>query len=326
MQSQVLISDDRGIKDFRQVTFSGHSKAQVKKAFQQATELGQYEYAVHWAFELLCSGLVDTLWKLFFETCIAQVNRVNPVLLMYLHKRFDEFYPLRDAYEDNITSIRNSSSARHMVCEASALLTMSKKNKMTTFPTIKPQTDYTADRIREMAKAPLTSYANHIIKPGDPADILIAANEISFAVRRETQDKLSALYWIRWLLEWDKQLQRNKSVLTCAARPTNYVDPKHSSDVVWLIWECLNHEATSRTGGPTRLMQSLFFAYCYQWEPGSKQSRRDYMNMAVHALTDTLEYDEPLCKDKAFIRNLCGNTDAFFAEFKGHERELAGGS
>lgn len=322
MQPQVLIKDDRTIKEFRQATFSGHSKAQVKKAFQQATELGQYEYAVHWAFELLCSGLVDTLWNLFFDTCVSQVNRMNPVLLMYLHKRFDEFWPLREAYEDNITAIRNSLSARHMVCEAAALLTMSKKNKMTNFPTMKPDLDYTADRIREMAKAPLTSYANAIIKPGDPADILIAANEISFAVRKETQDKLSALYWIRWLLEWDKQLKRAKNVLTCAERQTPYVDPKYSTDVVWLIWECLNHEAMTRPGGPARLMQSLFFAYCYQWEPSSKQGRREFMNMAVHALTDTLEVDEPLCRDKAFIRNLCGNTDAFMTEFKGHEKEL----
>jgi len=186
-----LVLDTRDFKLFKNTTFSGHSKPQVRRAFQQAVALAQYDYAIHWAFELLCSGLVDTLWKLLFETYAQQIQRSNPLLAVYLQKRFEEFQPLRDAHAQDIPQIRNSNSARFIVAEAVALIVMSRKSKLPNMPSIKPEVDYAWERIQEMAVAPLRTYASAVLKTNDPPEIMMPANELAYSIREALETLLT---------------------------------------------------------------------------------------------------------------------------------------
>jgi hypothetical protein len=325
MSGTVLIEDNREFKDLKKETFSGHNKKDVLKSLEKCIALGEVPYAIHWAFELLCSGLVDTLWNSFFMIAVEQVNRANPLIFSYLYMRFfKEFFPLRDAYASDIPRIRNSPSARKIVAEAATLLALSKKAKLPAFPKVTPA-DYTRDRIREVAKAPLTSYANAIIKADDPSHIIIPSNEIAFAIRRENRDSLHALFWIRWLLEFEKQLKKESgSKLACAKRPVPGIDEKHHTDVVWLLWEVLSHEVSQRPPQEKapleKVISVLFRMFCYQYEPSCKNSRKEFLACAVVLLTDIVEWNEPLCQDMTYLRSVVARVDELIMEFKPHER------
>lgn len=324
--SGVMIDDDRSIKEFKKETFSGHSKNDVVKAMGGAIEIAQYEYAIHWAYELLCSGLVDTLWNGLFNVYVDQVNRMNPLLIIYLcHRFYSEFIPLRESHLGDITRIRNSVSARKIIMEVVGLLCMSHKGKLPVYPKVTAE-DYEAVSIRSVCKAPASNYANSILKQSDPVDIYIPINELAYAIREENKDCVGALYWIKWLMEWDKQLKKAHEPLKCEDRSVPGVDDKYRRDVVWVIWEVINKEVSSRVMFRNQLekvMGGLFKAYLYQWEPSSKTTRKNYLVYAVVLLTDNIEWNVDICKDRIFMKGLVLKTDDFMMEFKNHEKKVS---
>lgn len=326
LNTLISIDDDRTIREFKKETFSGHSKNDVVKAMGNAIEIAQYEYAIHWAYELLCSGLVDTLWNGLFNIYVEKINRMNPLLIIYLcHRFYSEFLPLREANLGDITRIRNSNSARKIVLEVIGLLCMSHKGKLPIFPKI-TNDDYEADSIRSVCKAPASNYANSIIKHNDPIDIYIPINELAYAIREENKDAASALYWIKWLLEWDKQLKKAHEPLKCEERHINNIEEKYRKDVVWVIWEVINKEISNRVMFKDKLekvLGGLFKTYLYQWEPSSKTTRRNYLIYAVVLLTDNIDWNVEICKDKVFIKGLVLKSDEFILDFKQHEKKIS---
>ena len=335
----VLIDDDRSIKEFKKETFSGHSKNDVIKAMCGAIEIAQYEYAIHWAYELLCSGLVDTLWNGLFQVYVDQVNRMNPMLILYLcHRFYSEFIPLRESHLGDITRIRNSVSARKIIMEVIGLLCMSHKGKLPNYPKVTSE-DYEASSIRSVCKAPASNYANSILKQSDPVDIYIPINELAYAIREDNKDCVGALYWIKWLMEWDKQLKKAHEPLKCEDRRVSpMLEEKYRRDVVWVIWEVINKEVSSRVSSDKqpraahmfrnqleKVMGGLFKAYLYQWEPSSKTTRRNYLVYAIVLLTDNIEWNVEICKDKIFIKGLVMKSDDFMIEFKNHEKKVSTG-
>lgn len=326
LQTVYIIDDDRSVKEFKKETFSGHAKNDVVKAMWGAIEIAQYEYSIHWAYELLCSGLVDTLWNALFQVYVDQVNRMNPILIIYLcHRFYSEFLPLRESHLGDITKIRNSVSARKIILEVVALLCMSPKGKLPIFPKITAE-DYEASSIRSVCKAPASNYANSIIKQSDPEHIYIPINELAYAIREENKDCMGALYWIKWLLEWDKQLKKAHEPLKCGDRMVSGIEEKHRKDIVWVIWEVINKEVSSRgiyRNQIEKVMGGLFKAYVYQWEPSSKGTRKNYLVYAVVLLTDNIDWGVEICKDKVFIKGLVLKSDEFIGEFKQHEKKVS---
>ena len=49
-----------------------------------------------------------------------------------------------------------------------------------------------------------------------------------------------ALYWLNWILEWEKINSKKYGKYECGARVINGVDGKYYKDVVWLIWDMIN--------------------------------------------------------------------------------------
>lgn len=300
----LLVSDPRPISNFKSETFSHHRRNDVLRSLTQSVHLGQIDYALHWAFELLLSGLVDTLWMHLFEIAATQAHRANPTVFAYLRKRFyEDWMSLRSAHVADILRIRNSGAARTLVAEATAILTMSPKARLVAFPPVKP-TDYEEDAIVRAARAPATDYARAVWRPReDPPGLFIAANEIAFALREDTRDPVAALYWIRWALGFD-------SKTVCAARGPADVPPRHRGHPAWLVWALIQEESSRRPTNVQNAIGALFSLYRYCWTPSQ---HKNFFATAVSFLLEPVDFTVPLVATPAFLKTI--NPDAIVAEF-----------
>lgn len=310
-----IVNDPRSVADFKTITFHEYTKAEAKRGLVNCIQDSDQDEALYWAIELLCSGLIDSLWRTILDSIVMHVHRVNPKLLLYALARHSEIDRLRSEHELEMTSIRNSSTCRFIIVEAVALACASRKARLPTWPVIPDVEDLEA--LQGAITSPARHFADAVLKKDDPEDVLIAANEVAYALHSERRNAQEALYWIRWLVTYDRRLKVLKDPLECAERPVpDGIDPKHNKDAIWLVWELLNHASSQRRQPALdRIIQCLFTLYVHQWEPGSKWARKHYIAAAVAFLTDAVDWTEPICQDREAIRQTTMNIPQYFMEF-----------
>ena len=117
------VSDPRTVADFQKTTFCGHPRSHVVKVLLQNVQLGHADYACYWALELLCSGLVHSLWATLFDAAALHINRANPNVFVYLASAYERYAPIEQVFTvGTMTSIRNNTDVRHIICEVAATL------------------------------------------------------------------------------------------------------------------------------------------------------------------------------------------------------------
>ena len=85
------INDGRSVADFQHFTFSGHSRKLANKSLLESIQLGHADYACYWSLELLCSGLVHSLWDTLFESASLYIHRSCPNVFTYLVSQYERF-------------------------------------------------------------------------------------------------------------------------------------------------------------------------------------------------------------------------------------------
>lgn len=274
------ITDPRTVIDFQKTTFCGHVRAHVIKVLLQNIQLGHADYACYWSLELLASGLVHTLWMALFEAAALHVNRAQPNVFLYLASSYEKYAPIESAYDvRNMTAIRNHPDVRRMVCEAAAVLALSRKNKLPSLPTIKPAHDFDAITVQESIKAPSTLYGKLILRKEDPMLIAIPVNEFSYCLRQDIRDTTRALYWMAWVYAYAREHKKQtKQVLVFADRSDEYVPSQYAHHVVWIFWEAVRKQM----GAAARpYIDVLYRMYCLRWTPSDAKSRQPLLTTAL---------------------------------------------
>ena len=289
----------RTIADFKKATWSNHRPADVVKALAASVAAGQAQYALHWAFELLMSGLVDTLWRCLWDCQVAFIFK--PAVGIYLHGRWTEFQAQRTAHLSDMPLIRHNTIAQRIVAEAVTVLTVERHQKATPFPGKSPAP------ISAWAQAPARNYADAVLKPLDPPELRVAANEISWAIREGNPGH--ALFWLQWAHKAAKRVGAQPAMLA-AVRETPGVIAKHWNDPVWLLWAVVADRTPDRR---RPFFNALFDAYCFQWELGSRSGRMDYF---VPAITNVVApNDQPVQIDRSFLNSVDRDIPKVVAEF-----------
>jgi hypothetical protein len=289
----ILIEDRRSIQELKKETFSHFQKTDVKKWLETSIHTGNIPYSIHWACELLCSGLVDTLWNVFFECYLKFVNRKNPNLLAYLYHRYQEFLPLREAYLHNIPLIRNSKTARAIVCEAAILLSMfTNKSKLAAQPAIKPD-NFTKESIQLSTKANSPHYSSRVLRPDDPPLITIPVNEFCYGL--STKDLGHSLYWMKWLIEFPRFSQ---APIRISLRDVSDVDSKFVQDPVWILWECLQQYTPRHL---EKFQEILFKLFREGYEKGTPKAKKHYLTFATMLCCDSIDVSTPICHDQLLL-------------------------
>ena len=305
------INDPRSVLDFQKTTFCGHVRAHVTKVLLQNIQLGHADYACYWSLELLASGLVHSLWMALFEAAALHVNRAQPNVFLYLASAYEKYAPIEAAYSiQTMTAIRNHPDARRLICEASAVLSLSRKNKLPGLPTIKPAHDFDSITVQESIKAPSTLYGKLVLRREDPMLVAIPINEFSYCLRQDVRDTARALYWMAWVYAYAREHKKQtKQALVFADRSDEYIPAQYGHHVVWIFWEAIRKQM----GAPARpYIDVLYRMYCLRWTPADAKSRQPLLTTALLLVCEGTSIDTtPVSGDTLAIANVLNGIPAW---------------
>jgi hypothetical protein len=284
------ISDPRSVMDFQKSTFCGHVRSHVVKVLLQNIQLGHADYACYWSLELLCSGLVHTLWMALFEGAALHVNRAQPAVFLYLASAYERYAPIESGYAlRDMTAIRNNPDVRQMICQAAAAITMCRKNKLPSLPTMKPAHDFDPVTIQESLKAPSTLFGRLVLKRDDPMSIAVPINEFVYCLRQDVRDTTRSLYWMAWTFAYCREHKKQtKQALVFSNRTDDHVTTAHGSHVVWIFWEAIQKQAQP-TARP--YIDVLYRMYCLRWSPSDAKQRQALLITAIVLVCEGLTID-----------------------------------
>ena len=284
------ITDPRTVLDFQKNTFCGHVRAHVIKVLLQNIQLGHADYACYWSLELLCSGLVHTLWISLFEAAALHVNRAQPNVFLYLATIYEKYAPLEAMYSSmEMTKIRNNIDVRRVVCEAAATIALCRKNKLPPLPTIKPTHDFHPVTLQESIKAPSAMYGKLVLRRDDPLSVAIPINELCYCLRTDVRDITRSLYWIAWIYAFCREHKKQtKQNLLFADRSDEFISHEHGKHVVWIIWETVRKQAQPNIRPYTDVLYKM---YCLRWSPSDAKSRQALLSAAVVLVCEGMQLD-----------------------------------
>ena len=306
------IHDPRTVADFQKFTFSGHLRSAVLKVIDENIKLGNADYACYWSLEMVCSGLVHSLWTQFFESASKHIHRASPNVFLYLVEKYEKFSTYEQQYSVyQMTQIRNNSDVRNLICEVAATLSLCRKQKPVSFPKIKAEHDFQPLTIQEMLKAPSSSYGKDISLGEDPLELYIPLNELVYSLRPETRDIMRSLYWSAWILKYASVKKKEKQEVICAYRGNQFIEDKFGRHPVWMIWNAVLDAANRSTqaGLLNPYVDALFKMYCLRWTSGNMKSRDLFLISAIVFVCEssTLDIHAKVPSDIHTIQNVVSN-------------------
>lgn len=288
------VHDVRSVADFQKFTFSGHLRSAVLKVIDENIKLGNADYACYWSLEMLCSGLVHSLWSQFFESAAKHIHRAAPNVFLYLVEKYERFSMYEQQYSLlQMTSIRNNVDVRELICEVAATLALCRKQKPLSFPKIKPEHDFQQITIEEMLRAPSSSYGREIALGEDPLELYVPINELVYSMRPEARDIMRALYWCAWILKYTSVKKKEKQEVICAYRGNQFIEDKFGRHPIWLIWSIVL-EAVKKSPQSNLLnpyIDSLFKMYCLRWNPSNMKSKNLFLISAIIFVCESITLD-----------------------------------
>jgi len=288
------IHDSRTVADFQKFTFSGHIRSSVLKVIDENIKLGNADYACYWSLEMLCSGLVHSLWNQFFESAAKHIHRAAPNIFLYLVQKYELFSTYEQQYSIlQMTNIRNNSDVRELICEVAATLALCRKQKPLSFPKIKPEHDFQQLTIQETLKAPSSEYGRTIALGEDPMELYVPLNELVYCLRPETRDIMRALYWCAWILKYASIKKKEKQEVLCAYRGNQFVEDKFGRHPIWMIWSAVLDASNKshQSGLLNPYMDALFKIYCLRWNPSNMKSRNLFLLSAITFVCESSTLD-----------------------------------
>jgi len=289
------ITDSRILKDFKTQTFGGYSILKASAALDKAIMEEKIEPALHWALQLFLSGIINPLWSKLLTISSKNINIYNPKLPEFIYNKNLQWQHIVDNpkfSKDNILLLRNHPTIRLLLAEIITVLVLSKKRKLNTLPKIN-KTDFIIDNFKSKLEAKDNNLINNIVIDGDPSELSIAINEFAFHIYNKNINK--ALYWLNWILDWEKINSKKYGKYECASRATEGIDSKYFKDVVWLIWAVIHKIAKLRnTIGMTHewntQIQSLWKLYTNKFTPSTRAKKQNYILWSILYLTETIDY------------------------------------
>ena len=316
--SLIEINDLRKKKDFKGITFSKFKKSEAKKELIHTLFSGNIEQSCYWSAEFICCGDFLYLWEVIFFFISKHIHIGNPKLPIYIDSRLDIFKNiLNKGYTDNILKLRNNQEIRLLFIEIISILCFSKKKNTFTIPKIKEDA-FNMLQITEKLTAKHKKTGYKIFKNEDPREIFIAINELAWNLSYKIKDIHKAIYWLEWLIEYDKLCRKKKIQKKCSKRNMP-VEEKFKSDMIWIPWDIIIQETKSRKNDLLQIINALLNIFCLKYKDSCKTKRKLIIYYAMSLLTEMYDTKIPIVKEVDVIKKIKNNSNEIYAQIKKNE-------
>jgi hypothetical protein len=320
--SSSYISDSRLLGEFKTHTFSGPPKSQVSSVMDKCIAEEKLEAANYWAFQLLLSGISLPLWNKLLTVAVKQINIANPHLPTFLLNRtvkWDKISKYQTYQKSGVLNIRNNQEIRNLLIELVSLLTLSRKRKMESIPKLKME-DFAVKIFKTKLEARNTDDINHILKEEDPSEIRIAANEFLYQLQKKNINK--TLYWLGWMLEWEKINIKKYKIYKVGDRYKDGIDGKFSSLLVWLVWDIIEFvkKGDFELGfDANQELNSLWELYKHDFSLGARNRKLIFITWSIKILTSKIDWKLKLIEREELFFHAISNVNLMIQKIKPDE-------
>tara|TARA_Y100000310_G_C20614796_1_gene780056 strand:+ start:14 stop:1081 length:1068 start_codon:yes stop_codon:yes gene_type:complete len=305
------INDCRRPKNFTQKSFSGYKKINVFQAYEKALLDNKIEEACHWSIEIVVSGYINEFWEKVLHFICKRINIANLRLPTYVLERITIYENLKKYNKiDDFLELRNNQQFRNLVCEITCVLCKSRKMNISSMKRVKIA-NVNSEMIKKRILA--TSVLNgNLIKVNDPSEIKITSNELLYNIRN--RNITNVLFWLSWMLEWEKINIKKLKFFHCSFRPHENVDNKFANDFIWLIWEIVLQEA--RRTNFREEIESLYFLFKYKYQKSKKSRRIVILICALEILFHHGNKNKKIIDDYSVVINVSSQINLLYKEKK----------
>jgi hypothetical protein len=304
------INDNRSIKDFSKKTLSNYLLKDVMTIFGKSLLTCKIEESCNWAIELLVSGCYDKFWEKIFSIFLKNININNPILPIFIYKRYCKFLNYYSKFENKL-ELRNNQVIRNMFCELCIVICNSLKLKPLGFAKI-TQNDFDLNFLSSKMKADKETYISDKLKFGDPSEMKIIMNEFTYCLNTKNYELCN--YWLSWALEFEKKNTKNNKMYICGLREIDNIDSKYKNDLCWFIWEIILKESSNLSSSVSENIQALYKLYKYDFKPSQKGKKSNYFLYAIKYFTDIYTVDKQIIPNLSIIIQACSNINYIFVD------------
>ena len=276
------------------------------------------EEAVNWAIELLISGHINKFWEKVLTIGIKNININNPCMGFFLYNKYSKHIDL--VGKSNVLSVRNNQRYRNLVAETCFIICNSLKTKSLGFSKIK-DSDFNMHYLETKILANSPNLINDKLKYGDPNETKIILNEFNYCLINRKYEL--CVYWLSWILEWEKIHVKKYKQFKVAARYNDGIDKKCVTNVIWLIWEIVNY--VKKTNFDIQLechqeLNSLWDLYRRNFTLGSRSRKLIYLIWSIKFLvTPKCDWKLKLVERPYLYFHSLANVNLMARKIKPHE-------
>ena len=324
MNKEYEIIDTRNIQSFKKETFSGYKKLDVIKTLIKSIDSKKVENASNWLIECIISGYIIEIWEKLLIYSISIININNPKLPNVLYKKNILFYNIIERYNINsnkeeILLLRNNLELRHIFLSLLGLIILSDKTKRyDNYPKITEE-DFNFDNIIKRLHSQFNLLPTNFIKFNEPEELKLIVNEIYYYLKDKKGGYEKSIYWIVWLIEWEKLNKKKLKNWNINERNVE-VKKKYRADVVWIIWELIFLECENINKNIDKQIKSLYELFIFDYNLQKKNKRLCYLYQAVCYLTHDINLDIEVLENIDIYLKLQINANILFKSKKTNEK------
>ena len=165
-----------------------------------------------------------------------------------------------------------------------------------------------------------------ILTPNDPKELTIIVNEFSYHLSENHYNINKALYWLSWIIEWEKTNIKKIGYYNCDFRNIRGIDNKYKKDFIWIFWEIILLESLNRNNNNLeKQLRSLMEFYKFKYSASKKRKRIHIFINAIQILSPEFKFNQsmfdkyPIYDKYHIVIQACSNINIIYKEKKKEE-------